>query len=90
MTKQKKAEQDKPEFKITKIPVPPLLKKTKPECTRSNTKLWFALVVFIILFLQAVATISVLQERYDSLDESHWKLIEAINTNPDNYENITK
>lgn len=91
-TKQVKVEQEPvvpgPEFKVTRIPMPKVAPKPKTkENQSSNIKFWFVILVLVVLFLQAVATISTLQKHYDNLDANHWKLIEAINKNPQNYEN---
>ena len=93
-TKQVKIEQEAglvpgPEFKVTRIPMPRVTAKPKAkENQSSHLKFWFVILVLVVLFLQAVATISTLQKHYDSLDKNHWQLIEAINKNPQNYENI--
>lgn len=77
-----------PEFKVTRIPMPKVTPKPKTkENQSSNIKFWFIILVLVVLFLQAVAAVSTLQKHYDNLDKSHWKLIEAINKNPQNYEN---
>lgn len=92
-TKQVKVEQEAvvpgPEFKVTRIPMPKVTPKPKNKDNQSShIKFWFIILVLVVLFLQAVSTITTLQKHYDSLDANHWKLIEAINKNPQNYENI--
>lgn len=76
-----------PEFKVTRIPMPKVL--PKPRKLHSHMWFWFAIVILAVLFLQSVVNISMLQRHYDNLDEIHGQLVEAINKNPDNYENIT-